>query len=49
MDDGPSFVSPNGSFENGNISKKDLVFRIESDSLDDLQVEEPTLRHSMTG
>jgi len=38
MDDGPSFISPNGSFENTSMmtKKKDLVGRRESDSLDDL-------------
>lgn len=44
IEDGPSFVSPNGSFEN-------IVMKQgKKGDLDDLQVEEPArLRQSMTG
>ena len=48
MDDGPSFVSPNGSFERTYAEKNDisLIRGERSGGLDDLQVEEPILRQS---
>jgi len=53
MDDGPSFVSPNGSFEVAMIvAKQQLSHRGEkpSGALHDLEIVEPsTMRNSMAG
>ena len=40
MDDGPSFVSPNGSFENVNIGAQEQK-AIASSNLNDIEVTQP--------